>query len=145
MDHNLFSTPSNGHVNACWEWQNPFHTMPQMFCKIASDICLQFQYHCQSELSCLRSCRQGQRNANNAGGLHVGFLWAQTMNTQISSFSIDLLWILRNFDGIFPGIRPISWGTVIESTSSLILWKSSSRRNSFFSFNHILCVGSTTK
>ena len=87
MDHNLVSTPSNGHVNN--------HAMSQMFYKIASDACLQFQYHCQSELPCLGSCKQEQRNANTASGLQVGFLWAQTMNTLMSSFSIDLLWILR--------------------------------------------------
>ena len=39
MDHNLVGTPSNSHVNN--------HTMSQIFYKIASDACLQFQYHCQ--------------------------------------------------------------------------------------------------
>lgn len=94
MDHNLVSTPSNGHADAYWEWQDPFHTMSQMFCKIASDTCLQFQCHCQSVLSCLGSCRQGQRNANTAGGLLAGFPSVQTMKTPMSNFSIDLLWIL---------------------------------------------------
>ena len=45
-----------------------------MFCKIASDTCLQFQYHCQSELSCLGCLKNILKCRSNGYSLRWRYL-----------------------------------------------------------------------